>query len=390
MWRNRTVVLVALTSLFTDISSEMVYPLLPLFVTGTLGASRTALGLIEGVAESIAQLLRVFSGIWSDRLGRRQALAAGGYAGSAVGKLLLFVAGSWLWVFGARVIDRLGKAVRSAPRDALIADAVPASERGRAYGFHRAMDTLGALVGILLAYFILGRAGAEIRQVLLIAVIPALLGVLCIGAVRDVRPAAAAQRPPERFRPLVAWAALPPRLKAYLAVVLLFTIGNSSNQFLVLRAAGLGFDTRSVLLLYLAYNVVYLLASYPAGKLSDRIGRRALLVGGYAAYGGTYLGLALVGELPAAGATIAVWGLFAAYGLHLGLTEGVEKALLVDLAPRQLRATVLGLNATVIGLALLPASLIAGLLWDSVGASAPFYVGAAAGLLAAVAMRKLL
>lgn len=390
MWRNRTVVLVALTSLFTDISSEMVYPLLPLFVTGTLGASRTALGLIEGVAESVAQLLRVFSGVWSDRLGRRQVLAAGGYGGSAAGKLLLFVAGSWPWVFAARVIDRLGKAVRSAPRDALIADAVPATQRGQAYGFHRTMDTLGALVGVLLAYLILGRTGTEIRHVLLIAVIPALFGVLCIGAVRDVQAPATIPPPAERFRPPAAWAALPRRLKVYLAIVFLFTIGNSSNQFLVLRASGLGFDARGVLLLYLAYNIVYMLASYPAGKLSDRIGRRALLVGGYAAYGATYLGLALVDALSAAGAAIAIWGLFAVYGLHLGLTEGVEKALLVDLAPEDLRATVLGLNATVIGLALLPASLIAGLLWDSVGAAAPFYVGAAAGLLAAAAMHKLL
>lgn len=389
--RNRTLMLAALTSLLTDISSEMVYPLLPVFLTVTLGASKSTLGLIEGIAESLAQLLRVFAGAWSDRLGRRKPLAAGGYAASALGKVLLYVAGSWIWVLGARVIDRLGKGVRSAPRDAMIAECVPASARGKAFGFHRAMDSLGAAVGIAIAYWVLRTAEDGIRTVLLISILPAALGVASMLAVREeagrVREVTVKR---QRLRPLEAWRALPPKLKRYLLIVLLFTIGNSSNQFLLLRASERGFGEADVVLLYLVYTAVYAAACLPAGWLSDRVGRKALLATGYAVYGAVYLGFAIVGEAPAAWAAAGLWALFAIYGLHIGLTEGVEKALLVDLAPAELRATVLGLNATIIGLGLLPASVIAGLLWDVAGPAAPFYLGAAAGLAAAVALWKLL
>jgi MFS family permease len=387
--RNRTLVLCALTSLCTDISSEMVYPLLPVFLTVTLGARPGTLGLIEGVAESLAQLLRVFAGAWSDRLGRRKPLAAAGYAGSALGKVLLYVATSAGWVFAARVVDRFGKGIRSAPRDAMIAEAVPPEIRGKAFGFHRAMDSLGAVIGIAVAYVVLGHAADGIRAVLLISLVPATLGIAAMMAVRE-SPARSPVVRREPFRPREAWRALSRRLKVYLVIVAVFTLGNSSNQFLMLRASRLGFDERQVVLLYLLMTVVYTLTSFPAGWLSDRVGRKGLLVAGFAVHGLVYLGFALVRGAPDGLGAAAMAGLFGVYGLHVGLTDGVEKALLTDLAPADLKASVLGLNATIIGLGLLPASAVAGALWDVAGPAAPFYLGAALGLAAAAALWRML
>lgn len=408
--RNRTLLLVGLTSLLTDISSEMVYPLLPVLMTGVLGASKSTLGLVEGVAESVAQVTRVFSGAAADRTGRAKALAVGGYAGSAFGKVFVYLASvalAWPLVFVGRVIDRLGKGVRAAPRDAIIAACVPATQRGRAFGFHRAMDTTGTTLGVLVAYIVFtsARGDAEqasgIRAVLLVSIVPAVLGVAALCFVRDGRgvraqtvgSAPAPDEPeslPTIHRLRAAWAGLTPRLKGFLAISLLAALGGSSNQFLMLRAHERGFDEAEVILLYLLFSAVYMGSSYPAGLLSDRAGRRALLVTGYGIYGAVYLGMALVGLLPRGMQHASIWVLFGVYGLHIGLTEGVEKALIVDLAPRQARATILGLHSTIVGLALLPASLLAGILWDAIGPAAPFVVGAATGLVSAVALRKAL
>ena len=371
------VIITGITSFLTDISSEMIYPLLPLYLTTRLGASPAIVGLIEGIAESLASLLKVFSGYISDRVQKRKGLAMLGYASSTVGKFLLFLSTSWVWVLGGRIVDRFGKGVRTAPRDALIADSTAKERRGRAFGLHRALDTAGAVVGVGLAYYFLTTRQGNYKAVFLYSLIPAALGVAVLSLARETKAVkATASERPLSFN----WSALPTRLKAFLAVVLLFTLGNSSNQFLLLRAKNLGFTPESVLLLYMAYNIIYALFSYPAGRLSDRIGRKSLLVAGYIFYGLVYFGFALVREAS------YLWLLFAAYGLYIALTEGVQKALMADLAPVELRATLIGLHATFVGIGLFPASFLAGVLWDAFGAPAPFYFGGAMGLLAALGL----
>lgn len=357
----------------------MVYPLLPLYLTTTLGASPSILGFIEGIAESLASLLKVFSGNISDRLQKRKALAILGYSSSTLGKLLLYLSTSWLWVLAGRVVDRFGKGVRTAPRDALIADSTPQEVRGRAYGLHRTLDTAGASVGVILAFYFLTTYRGDFSAVFLWALVPAAIAVGILFLARERRaiaPTPAATSLAMNFR----WSALDRRLQAFLVIVLLFALGNSSNQFLLLRAQNVGFDASTVILLYLVYNLVYASFSYPAGRLSDRVGRKKLLVAGYLIYGLVYLGFAAAGE-----ASI-LWMLFGVYGLYMALTEGVEKALVSDIAPQHLRATLIGLHATFVGIGLLPASLLAGFLWDTLGAAAPFYFGGGLGILAALGL----
>ncbi|NPV53735.1 MAG: MFS transporter [Firmicutes bacterium] len=380
------IIILGIVSLLTDVSTEMVYPLLPLFLTTRLGASPAIVGLIEGIAESLASLLKVFSGYVSDRFGRRKPLAILGYGSSTIGKIVLYLAGSWPMVLLARIIDRFGKGVRTAPRDALIADSSDPSTRGRAYGLHRALDTLGAALGVLLAYYFMTAYKGDFSKVFLWAMVPATLGVCALFFAREAREEreagkareALAERGPEQVGGWINWSKLDRRLKGFLVVVFLFALGNSSNQFLLLRARNLGFNPASVLLIYFAYNVAYSLLSYPAGRLSDKIGRKSLLVAGYAMYGLVYVGFAL------ASARWHIWALFVAYGFYIALTEGVEKALVADIAPGELRATTIGLHATLVGIGLLPASLLAGLLWNVFGPQATFYFGGLMGLLAAV------
>lgn len=369
------IVILGLTSLLTDISTEMVYPLLPMFITQTLGASPAILGLIEGIAESVASLLRVFSGYISDRLGRRKPLAIVGYAASTLGKVFLVVAEAWPTVLAGRLVDRFGKGVRTAPRDALIADSADPTRRGRAYGLHRAMDSLGATVGVVAAIVLLRSGLANIRAIFLWSLIPAGLGVAVLFLAQDVRSHRVGTQ-----APALHWSALPAQLRAYLLVVFLFTLGNSSNQFLLLRAQNLGVATTTVLVLYLVFNMTYTVVAYPAGRLSDWLGRRKLLVAGYALYGLVYLGFAL------ASSPGSLWVLFPVYGLYMGVSDGVEKALVADLAPTPIRATAIGLHATLVGIGLLPASLLAGWMWTSFGSAVPFYFGGVLGCTAALAV----
>jgi MFS family permease len=375
------ILLLGLTSFLTDVSSEMVYPLLPFFLTA-LGAGPGMLGLIEGIGESVASLLKVFSGYLSDRLASRKALTIAGYAASAAGKAALVIASGWGLVLAGRIVDRLGKGIRTAPRDALVADSAAADERGRAFGLHRAMDTAGAVVGIGLAYHFLTREPGHYAHVFLWSLAPAAAGVALLFAVREVERSA-----PTAARPSLRWRALPPRLRGFLGVTALFTLGNSSNAFLLLRAKSVGFTAGGAILLYLLYNVVFALSAYPAGRLSDWVGRKRMLVAGYVCYGLVYLGLARVtGAEP-------LWfvvSLFAAYGLYSAATEGVEKALVSDLAPGDVRATAIGWHGALLGLGLFPASFIAGQLWDLLGPAAAFYLGAATALLAAVALLAVL
>ena len=364
------IILLGITSLLTDISSEMVYPILPVFLIVTLGASPAILGLIEGIAESLSSLLKVFSGYFSDKLKSRKPFTILGYAASTVGKFFLYIAASWGWVLSARIIDRTGKGIRTAPRDALIAESAKAERRGAAFGLHRAMDTAGAVTGVVLAYFLVRRYAGNLRPIFLFSLVPAFLGVLFLFFVREKK-----TEPHERKEKLkLDWRSLDKRLKLFLVFTFLFTLGNSSNQFLLLRAKTQGASLLTVILMYLVYNIVYCVFAYPAARLSDRIGRKKVLVAGYFSYGLVYLGFALTSSIN------AFWFLFGFYGLYIGFTEGVEKALITDISPVNLRATTIGLHATLVGLGLLPASLLAGLLWKFFGPSAPFYFGAFMGL----------
>ncbi|MGC9063804.1 MAG: MFS transporter, partial [bacterium] len=355
---------------------EMVYPLIPLYLVSKLGASPAIVGIIEGVAESTASLLRVFSGYISDLVGKRKPLAILGYGSSTIGKVFLYLSRSWGMVFAGRWIDRFGKGIRTAPRDALIADSTEQTKRGRAFGLHRTMDTLGAAIGVILAYYFFTRFSGDYSRVFLYSLVPAFLGIGVLFFAREGKQAKVSSN----SRPKLKWSGLDKRLKGFLIVTFLFTLGNSSNQFLLLRAKNLGFNDATVLLLYLAYNLVYMVFAYPAGRLSDRIGRKRLIVIGYVFYGIVYLGFAIVTKAS------YLWTLFGLYGIYIGLTEGVQKALISDIAPVETRATLIGLHATLEGVGLLPASSIAGLLWNLLGASAPFYFGGIMGIVAALGM----
>lgn len=370
------IILLGITSLLTDISSEMIYPILPIFLVSTLGVSPAILGLIEGIAESLASLLKVFSGYFSDKIKKRKPFTILGYSASAVGKFFLYIATSWGFVLAGRVIDRFGKGVRTAPRDALIAESASAGRRGAAFGLHRAMDTLGATIGVLLAYFLVIRFRGPLRTVFLLSLIPASAGIFFLFFVREKKSYAHLATQKIQFK----WRNLDKRLKLFLIFTFIFTLGNSSNQFLLLRAKNQGGTLAQVILFYLVYNIVYCLAAYPASRLSDKIGRKKLLVLGYFFYGLVYLGFALNSQLN------MFWVLFGVYGLYIGFTEGVEKALVADIAPQELRATAIGLHATLVGLGLLPASLFAGLLWKYLGAQAPFYFGGVMGIVSSVGL----
>jgi len=377
---NRNVFLLGVVSFLADTAGEMIYPLIPLFITVTLGAPASVLGLIEGVAESVASLLRVVSGWLADRLGRSKPLVALGYGLAALAKPLLALAPAWPFALIARAVDRTGKGLRGAPRDALIAAWTPEGERGHAFGFHRALDTAGAVLGPLLALLGLWLAQGNLRLVFLLATIPALLAVLAIVPVRE-RPraqtaegAGAPSREPLLSFNLTGYSGA---FKRYLLVTLIFALGNSSDVFLLLRAKQLGFDTVRVVLVYALYNVVYASLSLPAGIRSDRIGRRRLLLAGLLIFAAVYLGFALVAN------ALLVWVLFAVYGAYIAFTEGVGKALISDLVPAERRATAFGLCSALVGVTALVASVIAGVLWDRVGPAAPFLYGSIAALLAA-------
>jgi MFS family permease len=375
------IVLLGITSLLTDISSEMVYPILPTFLITVIGASPAILGLIEGIAESSASLLKVFSGYFSDKLKERKPFTIFGYVGSAVGKFILFISASWVPFLIGRTVDRFGKGIRTAPRDALIAESSKQGKRGAAFGLHRAMDTLGATIGVVAAYFLILRFQHNpdkwaLRNIFLLSLIPAFLGVIFLFLVREKKQELKPAAKQLQFK----WRSLDKRLKAFLILSFIFTLGNSSNQFLLLRAKNAGNPLPLVILFYLAYNIVYSLTAYPASRLSDKIGRKKLLVSGYLLYGLVYLGFAIYASAN------MFWVLFCLYGLYIGFTEGVEKALVSDIAPQDLRATAIGLHATLVGAGLLPASIFAGILWKFLGPSAPFYFGGVMGILASVGL----
>ncbi|MDO8691148.1 MAG: MFS transporter [Dehalococcoidia bacterium] len=371
---RRNVLVLGLVSLFNDISSEMLYPLIPIFLTAVLGAPVAVVGLIEGIAEATASLTKAYSGWISDKFRKRRPLIALGYGLSAVSKPLLSLATGWPVVLGLRFGDRVGKGVRTAARDALIADSTDAAHWGRAFGFHRALDTSGAVFGPLLALALLGLLGDNLRLVFLLAFIPAAIGVLLIAKVRE-RPRSAPTSQPNFS---IRWSLFDRRFKVFLLVVLVFSLGNSSDAFLILRAKSLlGDSTFLTVLAYALYNVVYALASTPAGILSDRIGRKWVMGGGFVVFAAVYFGFALAGHPE------TIWVLFAVYGFYIAMTEGVGKAFTVDLVPAELRGTALGSYHTAVGVMSLPASLLAGLLWTYVSPEATFALGGVTAILAA-------
>lgn len=375
----RTVRALALVSFLTDLSSEIIYPLLPLFLTTTLGVSARMVGVIEGAAESTASLLKLASGWWSDRLGRRKGLVVLGYSLASLARPLVAFAQSGGQVLAIRVTDRVGKGIRGAPRDALIADAVAPADRGRAFGLHRAADHAGAVAGPLVAFALLQWAGIGLRTLFLLAAIPGALAVVALLVGVRERPAAPVV--PVAPAPRVGDpAALTRRFWAYLAVLLVFTLGNSTDAFLLLRASQLGVETAALPLLWAMLHVVKSATSTPAGALSDRVGRTPLIVTGWLLYAGVYLALAH------ASASWHAWALFAAYGIFFGLTEGVEKALVADLVPQARRGLGFGWYNLAIGLGALPASVMFGTIWDRAGSAAAFTFGAAASALAAAGL----
>ncbi|MGN0734410.1 MAG: MFS transporter [Anaerovoracaceae bacterium] len=381
----RNIVFLGLISFFMDVSSEMVYPIIPLYLTAAFGATPALVGVIEGIAESTASLLKVFSGYITDKYKKKKPIAFAGYATGFLYKLALLFAGSWAGILTARVIDRLGKGIRTAPRDVMVSESADGDTIGKAFGVHKALDMAGSALGILLSYMLLrGLAdgtgfGADMvdtyRFIFLVSIVPTVLALLMFAFVKEKKePRQIKQR--ERF--WTGFSSLDGRLKLYLLIVFLFTLGNSSNTFLLLRAKSAGFDDTNVILLYFLYNLTASVLAVPFGKLSDRVGRKSVLTCGYLLFSAVYTGFAFASSAP------AFVMIFAVYGVFTAMTAGVERALIAEIAPAQLKGTMLGLHSTVSGIALLPASVICGFLWDSFGTAVPFLFGAAMSMLAAV------
>ena len=372
----RNIIMLGLVSCFADISSEMVYPLIPLYLTAAFGATPMLVGVIEGIAESIASLLKVFSGYISDRFQRKKAIAFCGYATGVLYKIALLFAGSWSGILLARVIDRFGKGVRTAPRDVMVSESADNDGMGRAFGIHKMLDMAGSAVGILLAFFLVRSIGeGGYRTIFAISIIPVGVALCLFFFIREKRENREAVRRERFWRNM---SRLDGRLKLYLAVTFLFTLGNSSNSFLLLRASDIGFSSSGAILLYFVYNMTASILAIPCGRLSDRVGRKGLLVGGYLIFSLVYFGFAFCGSKP------LMVLIFVVYGVFTAMTAGVERAFIAEIAPAELKGTMLGLHSTLAGIALLPASVIAGALWDGVGASAPFVYGGALSLLSAV------
>ena len=408
---ERNIFWAGVTSFLMDVSSEMIYSLVPIFLSSVLGVNKSLIGLIEGIAEATASMVKMFSGWFSDHIGRRKPLMLFGYGISTLSRPLLALSAGWGMVLGARFIDRFGKGVRTAPRDAIIADSAPRHELGRSFGFHRAMDQFGAVVGPAIAFVVLALHPGQYRLVFWISMIP---GVICVAVIwlfirekRRPRPrpgaakgatgaagaAEAAGGAPPTDGPSTA---APPAgtlrerlgrlrgpLLAYLLVTAVFYLGNSSDVFLILRAQDLGVAVVMIPILYLVFNLVYSALSIPAGLLADRVGRRKVALIGFAVFAVTYAWMAL------AGSAAAVWGIFILYGVYMGISDGNGRALLGEFSTGERRGTAFGAYHMVVGLMALPASVIAGVLYDNVSPSAPFWVGAAAAVVAGILMLAL-
>ena len=372
MFKN--IVFLGLVSFFADISSEMVYPLIPLYLTSAFGATPVLVGIIEGIAESVASLLKVFSGYISDKYKRKKPLAFLGYAAGLFYKLALIFAGSWVGILAARVIDRFGKGIRTAPRDVMVSESTDKEHMGKAFGIHKALDMAGSAIGILLSFFLLKSVGeGGYKMIFALSAIPVLIALAMFGFVKEKKEP---RRVKEREHFWKNARNINGNLKFYLFVAFLFTLGNSSNSFLLLRAGDVGFSSTDTILLYFIYNAVCSALSVPFGKISDRIGRKKVLIAGYITFSLVYFGFAF------APSKAVLIGAFVLYGVYTAMVAGVERAFIAEISPTELKGTMLGLHSTLVGIALLPASVIAGFLWENLGSSAPFVFGAVLSALA--------
>ncbi len=391
---NSNVFFLGLTSLLTDVSSEMIFTLVPLFLSNVLGATTTIIGLVGGLSDSTEAIFKIFSGWFSDKIGKPKLLTVLGYSIATVAKPFMYLATSWGMVAAIRLTDRMGKGIRTAPRDALVADSVSAQERGRGFGLHRAMDTSGAVLGLALAaiiiYLVQGgglKLSLKSYQWLVVwGVIPAVLAIVVLLIfVRERGKRQSASSGSQRSLSLSGLrAGFDKRFKIFLAIMAIFTLGNSSDFFVILRAQNLEAPLIQVVMMLVVFNIVYASISLPMGILSDRLGRRRVIAVGWFIYALVYLGFALASSVWQA------WLLFACYGIYYGIVEGVARAFVADLVTEEKRGTAYGLYHGVVSLALLPASLIAGWLWAAVSPAAPFYFGAGLAFLGMLGIMRLI
>lgn len=389
----RNIWIVTATSFLTDISSEMLFNLIPLFLANVLGVGTAIIGLIDGIAETTASLTKVYAGALSDQLGQRKWLAVIGYALSAFSKPFLYFSNAWGWVLGVRFSDRVGKGVRTAPRDALVADSINEKQRGLAFGIHRAGDTAGAFVGLGLAALVVWlteKGAADLTRhtfqvAVLVSIIPGILAVIVLAL--GAREVPGTKKSAGRIK--LTLEGLDTRFRLFLFVVILFTLGNSSDSFIVLLGQNRGLDVLQIMLMVMTFNLVYASLASPFGALSDRLGRRRLIIAGWIVYGLIYLGFAL------SHAGWTVWMLYALYGIYYAATDGVSRALVADIVPPERRGGAYGLYNAAVGITALPASVIAGMLWQGAfswhgfGPSAPFLFGAGMALLAGILFWRL-
>lgn len=400
LWRRykklpRNVVTIGLVSLLNDASSEIIYPLLPIFLSLTLGASPGIVGIIEGAAESVSSLLKLFAGYFSDRRGKRKGFVVLGYALAGFARPLLAFATSWYQVLAIRLTDRVGKGIRGAPRDAMIADSAGVGERGLAYGFHRAMDNVGAVIGPLIGYLLVllfaenrkSPTASDFTQIFLFASIPAVAAVLVAAFfVRETsRKTEVTQLEVGELKasapgPRLSLAGFDRNFKVFLAIIALFTLSNSSDAFLLLRAQSAGVATEVIPILWAVLHVSKVLSSLIGGDLSDRLGRKRLIVSGWILYAAVYAGFAFATQ------QVSIWILFLIYGIYFGLAEGAEKALVADLVKSEQRGTAFGLYNLAFGITVFPASLLMGTIWSLWGAAPAFLTSAIMGTIAALLM----
>jgi MFS family permease len=385
---ERNVFFTGLVSFFMDMSSEMIYPLVPIFLSSVLGVNKSVIGLIEGIAESTASLLKVFSGWFSDRIGKRKILLIVGYGISTLSRPIIALSTLWGHVLVFRFTDRFGKGIRGAPRDAIIAESTPHKDLGRSFGFHRGMDTLGAVIGPAIAFILLLLFTGNYRLVFWLSMIPGIIAVMIIvffirergqgsrGAVNSDS-VTRENLTPKTDTDTNSLKRFDWRFKAFVAIATLFAVGNSSDVFLILKATDTGVKETQIPIIYLCFNLVYALTAIPAGILSDRIGRKRIILAGFILFGFIYWGLASASEQK------HIWGLFLLYGVFMGLTEGIQKAYLGTIIPDKFRATGYGIFNTFTGLAIFPASVIGGWLWDKYGSQATFYYGSITAFLSA-------
>lgn len=379
---SKTVYILGIVSFFTDISSEMIYPLLPVFLTQTLGAGPVALGIIEGSAEAISSFLKLIAGIWTDKIGKRKPFVVAGYLIAAISRPLIAFAKTWHFVFALRFFDRIGKGVRTSPRDALIADVTSLESRGRAYGIQRAMDHAGAIIGPLLATLLLGYFGITLHNIFLLAAIPAMIGVsLLFLGIKEPK-VKKSEIEKRTWQPVKDWKILNPQFKLFLLAVFIFTMGNSTDAFLLLKLSNGGIPVSWIALLWAGLHIVKMTTTYWGGKFTDSFGKKRMMVLGWIFYSIVYFAFAYVDSI------IPLILVFLSYGLFYGLVEPAERALVAEMVPDNLRGSAFGYFHAVIGFGALPSSLLFGWIWQMWGAPLAFITGAILSLIATIIISK--